>query len=114
MPVFKLSLHSNPNRNPVRSRQHANHPRTASAVKSLTPLAPFLVFLMSDSSCVAELCAELHRSLVELEGLWLDLMQSHQSELVGTAMRLFMGHLTMTTSQLHAATVIDEAAANLR
>ena len=79
------------------------------------PPCPVSCLPVSDSSCcVAALCAELHRSLVERESSWLDRMQSHQPELVGTAMRFFMGHLSMTASQLHAPTVIDEAAASLR
>lgn len=64
---------------------------------------------MPRSTCVEVFCLQTSSSLEQIEGPWLQLMETGDPECVATALRLYLAHLQMTITQLQPAMVITEA-----
>ena len=64
---------------------------------------------MSRSTCVEALSLQISSNLEQIEGPWLQLMESGDPDCVATALRLYLSHLQMTITQMAPAMVITEA-----
>ena len=63
--------------------------------------------------CVEMVALMAMADLEQMEGPWLELMQSNGPESVALAFRLALAHLTQTTKRLQMADVIQTAEENL-